>query len=290
MTIGFLHGVVALLLASCAQTAGPKAAEPPASAPSAATRPAEPATTKPAAPATPDVGALLDKLEKSSADLNAFTARMTYEKFDQVLNRKETRAGEIIYQRDLAKNTRRFAALFDTLIVSNRKSNRLKHYIFDGRWLAEIDHQDKQFIKREIVPPGKTIDPLKLGEGPFPLPIGQKKADVLARFDVTSAELPTEGLLKDLKNVDGLLLVPKPESKEAKDFTKVVLFYDRQTLLPVGISTLETNLDRKTIRLDDAKRNPPLDEATLKKLDIQEPGPAEATEWHVDVQPWAGKP
>jgi hypothetical protein len=266
--------------------AAPQAADVPASRPAAqpATQPAAPPVAIDAPAAGPTVDELLNKLESGAADLVAFAARITYEKFDETLGRKEIRIGEIIYQRDAETNQKRFAALFDAVITGNQRRERLKHYIFDGRWLAEVDHESKQFIKREIVPPGKSLDPLKLGEGPFPLPIGQPKKDVLERFDVTRAELPAEGLLKDLKETDGLLLVPKPGTAEARDFTKVTLFYDRATMLPVGIMTLETNGDRKTIRLTDAKRNPALDDAALKKLDIRDPDPHDG--WGIDVQAW----
>jgi hypothetical protein len=134
------------------------------------------------------------------------------------------------------------------------------------------------------VPPGKTLDPLKLGEGPFPLPIGQSRDEVLARFDVTKPEeLPDEALLKDIDMADGLLLVPKPGTEEFNEFARVEIFYDRATSLPVGIFAVEADAGRKIVRLRNLKRNPTLDEATLKKLDIAEPDPKE---WRIDIRPW----
>jgi hypothetical protein len=38
------------------------------------------------------------------------------------------------------------------------------------------------------------------------------------------------------------------------------------------------------VRLRDLKRNPTLDAAELKKLDIAEPDPKE---WKIDIRPWA---
>lgn len=260
-----------------------------APAPSLQTQPqsqpqSQPASRAAGTPSDADlVNALLDKLEKNAADLQAFTAKIAYEKEDAVLGRNELRTGELIYRLDPKTGEKSFAALFDSTIINGTKRNSPMHYIFNGRWLAEIDQQKKQFIKREIVPPGKQLDPLKLGEGPFPLPIGQPKSEVLARFDVTMMELPKEGLLKDLKDVDGLLLVPKAGTKEARDFARVGLFYDRKTLLPVGINAIEKNNDRKTIRLSDVQRNPSLTEDDLQKLNIQEP---DARQWHIDVRPW----
>jgi hypothetical protein len=264
------------------------AATPPASQPQESPPDQSPASA-PAPQIAPqldwDVETLLDKLERSAADLNAFTAKVTYQKEDSVLGRLETRTGELIYRLDASNDEKSFAILFEWTIINGRKRQDHKHYIFNGRWLAEIDHANKQFIKREIVAPGRKLDPLKLGEGPFPLPVGQPKAEVLARFDVTKAALPDAGLLKDLQNVDGLLLVPKPGTPESDEFAKVELFYDRQTLLPVGINT-ESKGDRKTIKLTEIRRNPELDEAALQKLNIQEPDPGE---WRVDVRPWTAR-
>ena len=269
--------------------------------PAASTAPAHPAQSQPASqpiakddgakPAQPQlsekVNDLLEKLQKNAIDLNAFTAGVMYEKEDAMLGRKELRTGEIIYRVDPQTKEKSFAISFDFAIVNGRKRQETRRYIFNGRWLAEIDDTQKQFIKREIVPPGKQLDPLKLGEGPFPLPIGQPKAEVLARFDVTSAELPQQGLLKDLQNVEGLLLVPKPGTQEAKEYVKVELFYDRQTLLPVGIHMVDPNGDQKTVKMMDMHRNPALTESEVAKLDIRDPDPRE---WRIDVRPWTNNP
>ena len=230
-----------------------------------------------------EVNSLLDRLENSAPDLNSFTAQVQYEKQDVLLGRKELRSGDLIYHQDPQTKEKSFAILFDSTIIDRVRRSEPKHHIFNGRWLAEVDHKNKQFIKREIVPPGKQLDPLKLGEGPFPLPIGQPKAEVLARFDVTAAPKPDEGLLKDLQNVEGLSLKPKPGTQEAQDYSKVDLYYDRETLLPVGIRTEETNGDIKTVKLLNVKRNPELTPEQLARLDIAEPDPRE---WRIDVRPW----
>ena len=67
------------------------------------------------------------------------------------------------------------------------------------------------------------------------------------------------------------------------DEEPIEVFYDRKTHLPVGIKLIEAGSgNRKTARLDDAKRNPELTEAELAKLSIEEP---DATQWRIDVRP-----
>lgn len=260
--------------------------EPATSAP-AANQLAPPAPPPAQADITPEINALLDHVQNSADDLTSFTGKIIYEKEDAVLGRKEIRTGEIIYRLEPKadkKKRQSFAVVFDSLIVNNVKRKYEKHYIFSDRWLAEVDHENKQFIKRELVRPGDELDPLKLGEGPFPLPIGQQKAEVLARFDVTPLEVPKDGRLKDLQNVHGLLLTPKAGTPEAKEFTQVELFYDQATNLPIGINAIEKNGDRKTVRLSDVQRNVMLDEAQLKKLSVETPDPGAG--WDVDVRAW----
>jgi hypothetical protein len=227
---------------------------------------------------------LLDTLERSADDLRTFTASIHYEVEDALLGEKVIRKGELIYRVEPGGGKKSFAILFESKIANGRKRDQLKHYVFSDGWFVEVDHEEKLFIKRQVVAEGGEYDPLKLGEGPFPVPIGQPRADVLARFEVSLIELPDAGPLAKLKGktaVDGLRLIPRPDSAVAKDFARIELFYDRDTRLPVGIDLIEVNGDRKTARLEEVRRNPPLDEAALAKLSIIEPDP---TEWRIDIR------
>ncbi len=241
------------------------------------------------------VEALLDRLERSGEDLRDFQARIRYDIWDAVTEEKQIRSGELIYQVDPDDGSKRFAILFDTFIFGNRREQEAKHYIFADGWLVEIDHERKQFIKRQIVAPGKTFDPLKLGEGPFPLPIGQPKNEVLARFDVKLLDAPSDPFLAKMltdRDVEGMVLFPKPHTPEAEKFQRVELFYDRQTMLPIGINAVAADAidpddanshNRKMVLLSNLKRNEGVDEA---KLSIAEP---DKREWDLDIRPWEGQ-
>jgi hypothetical protein len=248
----------------------------------------EDANAAPPQIAADPVHAILHRLEESASELQSFTASIFYESYDDLLDRREIRTGNIIYRIERpegdgveGRNVTSFAVLFDSLTIGARRSERKMHYVFHDRWLAEIDYETKQFIKRELVPPGRQLDPLKLGEGPIPLPIGQPKAEVLARFEVSLMEKPEAGPLSRLENVDGLLLIPKPGTPEAEDYSRVELFYDRETNLPVGINAVEVNDNRKTVRLSNVVRNPQLTDEQIRKLSVDEPDPRE---WSISVQ------
>ncbi len=258
--------------------------------------PPEPPTTQPQPEAEPDpVEDLLDRLERSSADLRDFQARIRYDIWDAVTEEKQIRSGELIYQIDPDDGSKRFAILFDTFIFGNRQEKEAKHYIFADGWLVEIDPERKQFIKRQIVAPGKTFDPLKLGEGPFPLPIGQPKHEVLARFDVQLLDAPSDPFLAKMltdRDVQGIVLFPKPNTPEAEKFQRVELFYDRKTMLPIGINAVAADAidpddpnsrNRKMVLLTNLKRNGGVDESMLS---IEEP---DKREWDINILPWEGQ-
>ena len=229
---------------------------------------------------------MLDLIENSGRDLATFTADLIYTRHEALLDRREIRTGRIISRRRVEDGPRELALLFDTLVLNRRREERRKHVVFSGSWLLEIDHEQKQFIKRQVVPPGEAMDPLTLGEGPFPLPVGQSKEAVLARFQAEAIPVPTEGPLASLaedRDLRGLRLVPRAGSGEAKDWVRIDLLYDPATWLPVGIDALEVNDDRRIVKLSSLRRNPDLDEADLAALRIDVPDdPA----WRVDVRPW----
>ncbi len=229
--------------------------------------------------------ALLDRLETASEGLHDFTADITYYLWDAMLDRREIRGGEILYDVRPNGESKRFAILVTSVIVGNRKNNQNKRYIFDGSWFVEIDSDNRMFTKRQIVAPGERFDPLKLGEGPFPLPVGQRRDDVLARFEVSLLGGTEHKMLAKYlagKPVEGLKLVPLPSTPQADDIADVEIFYDAATLLPLGIVLTETDGDRKTVMLRKLKRNQGVDES---KLSIEEPDPKQ---WQIDIRPWKG--
>jgi len=230
-----------------------------------------------------EVDTALRAIELAGADLPAFTATVAYRKDDALLGSREIRTGSLVYDAR-EKQPTRLAVDFDVRIVNRRRREESRRLIFDGSWLVECDESSKQFIKRQIVAPGDTADPMRLG-GPFPLPIGQKRDDVLRRFSVEllSGEPDTFVAPKpDEVNLTGLRLTPREGTVEARDWSTIDLWYDRDTWYPVGVVAIERNGDARRIRLTDMKRHEALPEASEQLLSIDEPG----EDWSVDVRPW----
>jgi hypothetical protein len=221
---------------------------------------------------------ILDNIEATK--ISSLTASVTYTRTDPILDRREIRTGKLFF-REHEGNKREAAILFDTLIIGRRREEKQKHYIFSGRWMAEVDHANKQFIKRELVAPGeKEIDPFELGNGPIPLPIGQTKESVLSKFKVETIDRPTEGPLSKLDdNVVGLHLVPT----SGDEWKSIDLYYNPETWLPVGVRTIDKDGTKRVSRLT----NMQLDLLTKEDaalLSIETPDPKE---WSIDIRPWS---
>jgi hypothetical protein len=109
----------------------------------------------------------------------------------------------------------RFNVHFDRKIVGTTSRKLDEQHLFDGRWYVELQSKTKTVTRREIRRPDDRSNPYKLGEGAFPLPFGQKKADILAEFEVRRVPPRKD----DPKNTDHLLLVPRPNTKTGESYT-----------------------------------------------------------------------
>jgi len=223
------------------------------------------------------------ELEKSGATIRSMSGALAYEKFDALVEESERRFGRIVLESSEGK--RRFAILFDEFVDGTGRSDRsIDHWIYADGWLSQQDHRNRSFTRRQIVAPGREFDPLALGEGPIPIPIGQKRAEVLARFEVAETEPPQDvPLLATLRNVAGLRLVPKPETEMARTTEAIELFFDRTTLAPTGVVIRERNGNRTIARIASPVVNGDVRPEDRALLEVPNPDP-EA--WAIDVRPW----
>lgn len=226
---------------------------------------------------------LLDALEKADANLRSLTSEIQYDKIDGVTGDRQIRWGKVFFVDDsgggegLQQRDRKFAVRFDKLQLGDRLEEQEQLFVFNGEWLTEISPTHKQIIRRQVMPPGSDFDPLKVGEGPLPLPIGQKKADMLARFKVTLltdiAELSGEDdeetakLKEFVKGSYQLKLIPNPGTSEAEKFTQIRLWYrvwelkdGEKRLLPRMAKTVTPKSGNEAIvRMIKVQTNTPVD-------------------------------
>jgi len=259
--------------------------------------------------------AWLDRLEAAGRDLEGFRARVIYTREQPLLGDRQVRIGRLAYQPAERRSTEdaetddgadadgadgsdaigndddaeggnadgrpaKFAIRFTHLQVGQGLRERPQYYIFDGQWLAEIHPDRRQFIKRQVVPPGRRYDPLKLGEGPFPLPLGQRRQQVLELFEVELVRAE-----EDPADAVHLAFTPRAEQAERLDYRRIDLWYDRQTLLPRRVRAEEPSGDLTIVQLKDPQVGPIGSDEAAELFSTETP-PA-GSGWRVEVKPWS---
>ncbi|HVU62491.1 MAG TPA: hypothetical protein VHC70_00845 [Phycisphaerales bacterium] len=162
-----------------------------------------------------------------------------------------------------AKPRRMFQVDFLTSTADGVKRPDNRTFVFDGQWFVERQPDVRQIHKRQIVPPGQTVDPLAIGEGPFPIPIGQKRERILERFAATLLapdDFPDAKKynIDALKDTYQLMLVPRPGSDEAQRYREVRIWYRKSDLLPRIARTVDRDDSINVITLMNIRLNQPL--------------------------------
>jgi hypothetical protein len=261
------------------------------------------ATTAPAQQAGFDTAeALLDALETADAGIDTLTSPITYRKFFAIQSDEQRRSGTLYFQTERPTEgetvheegdqpaatpapTRRFAVSFEQLTVGDRQERIDQQYAFDGEWVVEKTPADRQFTKRQVVPPGEDFDPLRIGEGPFPVPVGQRKEDILERF--TAEILPTTAGLTDPQLIAlaehfefiQLRLVPREGTDVSRDFDEIRIWYQPgEHLLPRIARTVTPIGDESEVVLRKPTVNEPIDAGIFS---TKTPPPDEG--WNISI-------
>jgi hypothetical protein len=187
---------------------------------------------------------LLTMLESAGRDLSSLQADLRWTKrFGEITggDEQQVREGRLYFAAVAPKfegerPTRRFQVDFVTETVNDVRHTKPTTYVFDGEWFVERQPEQRQVFRRQVVAPGQSIDPLAIGEGVFPLPIGQQKAKILERFDAelvpTGEDFPDNTPPAGLADTYQLRLVPKRGTDEAKQYAIVRIWYRKADLLP----------------------------------------------------------
>lgn len=258
---------------------------------------ADPATIKPAKeplPAVtteplPSVDAVLTKLETADKDLKSLDASVSLIKQLPAIEGggQQVRYGILKFTSgtDAAnKPQRRFAILIDRMLLDGQDRDDKHNFIFDGHYLLETYPTQKQYVRRHIVGADQAKDPLRIGEGPFPIPVGQKKADLLARFNISvvpplESAPESEQLRRILFNCIQLKLIPREGTEQAKAFAEIRLWYASTDMLPVFARTLDPSGTGSEVFLTNVKKNVQIPESTFKT-----DAPSKAEGWNGEEQ------
>jgi len=178
---------------------------------------------------------ILELAEARGKGLKDFSANVVREKMDALRGDTETIKGKIWLQY-VAPGDARIRVLFDSRYLGERKArNYRREYLLEKGLLVDRDYETKTQVTRRILKPGEKMDPLKLGEGPFPLPIGQDPRQVKQMFDVRKRE-PKKDDPPDTVHIE---LIPKPNSQLARNFKSMDEWVDLKTGFPKRIRTVD---------------------------------------------------
>lgn len=219
-------------------------------------------------PADASIDQILQALDARGDGLRDFVANVSMEDVDNTTGDDVKRTGRVWYQR-LDDGAVRMRIVFDRKILDGRVIPEKIEYLLKDGWLTDRDYNSRIEINRQILRPGEQIDLLKLGEGPFPLPIGQDPAEVHRQFDIEQRE-PGEDAPD---NTLHLHLAPKTGTDMARRFSTLDFWIDRQSHMPILIVSMDQNMAGvQTTRLTDLHVNEGIDDKQFVLDDISDQG------------------
>ncbi len=265
--------LAAMALIGCLK-ADPKTAKTPASGTGAATTSTPASATSSAPVVDPKALDILQQLEQAGLKYPRITADLDFTVLNLEAGDRRRRTGKIYYQSKTKTSRQKFRIAFKTLQQDDGPvTSREVDYAFDGEFMTIRKAKIKQ-MERYQIPPEQQDAPLRLGKGPFPMPFGQKVADVIKHFRVITRP-PKKG---DPKDTAYLKLITRPSAAGAVDVAWMEMWVSRTSGLPVKIITENKSGNLTTViftKIETPKK------IADKVFDLPHPGPG----WKVRVVP-----
>lgn len=189
---------------------------------------------------------ILDRLEAKGKAIKGLQCDLSYKYVTGgPVQDKMTKLGGLLFTR--GETNSMFLIEFESRIADGEKFKSVEKYAFDGEWFTEFNEKSRSVTRRQIVRKGERVDPFKLGEGPFPMPFGQKRDEILRAFKV-------ERLKPELEDPPGsihLHCVPRPNTQLSQKYSRVEIYVDRKIELPIRIvSERKQEIDGGRIEVD----------------------------------------
>ncbi len=242
------------------------------------------ATGTAALTAESSVDELLDALDAAGRDLKSFQATVLLTDISQITGDATSRPGEVLLARD--GDDVKFRAKFRGVIVETPdgrpglREERVEYVLRDGE-LIDRKYSTRVETRRKLPPEEGKRDLLKLGEGPFPLPIGQKRDDVYAQFEVAETK-PAADDMPEMAAAEGtrrLRLTPKAGTPLADDFQWLEIDVGLSDGMPTKVITLNrAGTETRVTELRNPVRDGPI------PADAFELEPIDRSQWNVIVE------
>ena len=215
------------------------------------------------------VNALLTEIEKAGSELKSFQAEMKYDVLDPLSESQRIRTGQLYYQ---VKEDVVYARIhFDDLVQldlmdedSNPKPVKFNEdYYFDGLWVHRSNTQTKTIERWEVSLQRQARQSFRLGQGPFPLPFAITKSDVLEFFTVKIVSDEQDEANKVEKAIH-MLLMPKPDTKYAEDYTSIEFWVNESSYFPVKIKYEEKDYIQTAVMWTNIKTDKKIKDSIFK--------------------------
>jgi outer membrane lipoprotein-sorting protein len=210
-----------------------------------------PATQPGALTANSGVDEILDALDARGKNLQDFSASVRLTDSDNTTGDSTINIGSVMLQRK-GEDDARIRVAFTTKQLGDKIFTVDHQYTLDNGLLTERDYQAKRETRQQVLKPGQKLDLFKLGQGPFPLPLGQKRQNVLTLFDVQKMDPAKD----DPPATVHLQLTPKAGTQFASQFKTIDIWVDTASAMPRRIQTEDVNqTTTRTTDLTDVKIN-----------------------------------
>jgi len=251
-----LAGLFAIAPAGAADANAPAAASTTPSAPAKT-------TSAPAEAVSEEVMNILRELEAAGDKYRTIRAGLDYEVVNLTLGDSEKRTGWVAYSKgDDDKTPTRFRVTFEKCKLGvGAESNELVDYATsDGQWLTVVKHKIKNITLYQLAAEGQKVDLWRIGKGLFPLPFGQKAADMVKYF-IPSTRPPVQS---DPNGTIYLRLLTRPQYDEELPTTRMEMWIDAKTYLPVRLKNRDKNKAVTTVTFKDITTNKAVDEGVFR--------------------------
>ena len=211
---------------------------------------------------------VLDALDRRGRDMKTLRADVRLTDNDLAMGDKVARAGTFVLE-NKGDGSSRAHVLFKVKEEGDKgekKTEEKIEYVLDGGKLIDRNYNKKTQNTQIVLAPGEKMNLLKLGEGPFPLPIGQSKEEVHRAFDAKKIDAAKD----DPAGTVHVQLMPKPDTSLARKFKLIDVWVNAKDEMPQRITTLEPNeTNERVVELSNVKVNAPVSDADfqLEKID-----------------------
>lgn len=207
------------------------------------------------------VDTVLKQLNEKASELKSYEGQIEYKYIQPLLESESLRKGILYYARFDGKSGLRIN--FETLKQEDEEEQKyIEHYIFDGRWLTQINYQIKAVKRYELAEPNKPVDAFDVASRNLPIIGFAKIEDLKKQFEIKLVEQEKDK--PQDSNFIGLHLKVRPDSIYKDDYIWLDFRIDKKLGLPAKVVALSVEEDIYEIKFLKPKVNKGIDKKVFE--------------------------